>query len=113
LLSFEEPLVVIMGGRDKGADFSELRDLVSARVKRIVLIGEASEAIRLALDGAAVFEPAATMEEAVRKAFAAAGPGEIVLLSPACASFDMFKNYEERGRAFKQAVTGLLREAAS
>ncbi len=110
LLSFEEPLHVIMGGRDKGADFTALRDLVSARVKTVLVLGEAKEKIRQSLQGATRLEEVQDLAEAVRKAFGLSRPGEVVLLSPACASFDMFKSYEERGQVFKQEVFKLKKE---
>jgi UDP-N-acetylmuramoylalanine--D-glutamate ligase len=107
LQSFDQPTVLILGGRDKGADFRLLRRPVKKIVKKIVLLGEAEDKIRQALRGVAAMESAATMNEAVGRAFAAAGPGEIVLLAPACTSFDMFKNFEARGRAFKREVRRL------
>lgn len=107
LLSFDRRIVLILGGRDKGADFSRLRREVRARAKRVILLGEAREKIERALKGAVPLEKASTLREAIRKAFDAAAAGEVVLLSPACASFDMFKNFEARGRAFKKEVCRL------
>jgi len=105
--SLDQPVVLILGGRDKGADFRLLRGPVKKNVKKVVLIGEAKDKIKQALRGAATMEIAVTLREAVSKSFAAAGPGETVLLAPACTSFDMFKNFEARGRAFKREVVRL------
>lgn len=108
LESFTEPVILIAGGRGKGQDFAPLARAAGGRVRLAVLIGEDRERIRTTLDAAgirAVF--ADSMNEAVRLADAAARPGEIVLLSPACASFDMFENFEQRGDAFRAAVLGL------
>jgi UDP-N-acetylmuramoylalanine--D-glutamate ligase len=105
--SFDRPIVLILGGRDKGADFRLLRRPLQSAVKRIVLLGEAKAKIAAALRGRVPLAEASSLKEAVRLAFAAASLGEIVLLAPACTSFDMFKNFEERGRAFKREVRGL------
>jgi UDP-N-acetylmuramoylalanine--D-glutamate ligase len=108
LESFTEPIVLIAGGRGKGQDFTPLADAARARVRLAVLIGEDREKIRDALAAAAIPAlDAASMDEAVRLASAEAGPGEVVLLSPACASFDMFVNFEQRGDAFRVAVLAL------
>jgi len=110
LRSFETPVVAIMGGRDKGGDFAALRPLAERRVRRLILIGEAAPRIAAALDGAAPAERCGSLEEAVRAGLEAAEPGDVVLLAPGCASFDMFDNFEQRGRRFKEAV-GRLRDA--
>jgi UDP-N-acetylmuramoylalanine--D-glutamate ligase len=107
LESFVVPIVLIAGGKDKQSDFTPLRPLVRERVKRLILIGQAAGKLRSQLDGACPMEEAAGLQDAVRRAAAAAAPGEVVLLSPACASFDMFTDFEERGRAFKAAVREL------
>ncbi len=107
LESFERKIVLILGGRDKGADFSLLRRPARKRVKAVVIIGEAGPKIAEALRGAAPIEETSTLRGAVTLAFAAAAPGDIVLLAPACTSFDMFRDFEDRGRAFKAAVTAL------
>ena len=107
LESFTDPVVLIAGGRDKHSDFASLLPLVRERVKRLILIGEAAPTLRRELTGACPMEEASSLEEAVLRAAAAASPGEVVLLSPACASFDMFADFEERGRVFKAAVRGL------
>jgi UDP-N-acetylmuramoylalanine--D-glutamate ligase len=105
--SFDRGVVAIMGGRFKGGDLGELRDAVASRVGAIVAIGEATPLIHAALGGVTVVHDAASMDDAVRQAFALARPGGVVLLSPACASFDMFRDYAERGRAFRSAVERL------
>jgi len=104
LLSFSEPVVLIAGGKDKNGDLSPLKELVQKRVKRLVLLGEAKERMNRELGGMTDTVIAGTMEEAVSLAREKAKGGEVVLLSPACSSFDMFKDYKERGRVFKEAV---------
>ncbi len=106
-------VVVILGGRDKGLEFSRLAaPLHEPRVKGIVLIGEARARLRALLNGSPspAIEERTTLEEAVGTAAELAGPGSTVLFSPACASFDMFRDFEERGRAFKAVVRNLHRE---
>jgi UDP-N-acetylmuramoylalanine--D-glutamate ligase len=97
---------LILGGSLKGSDFSGLASAVAAApVERAYLIGEAADAIAAALDGAGVaFERAGTLDAAVHTAAAAARPGETVLLSPACASFDQFRDYEDRGDTFRRVA---------
>jgi len=107
LMSFTSPVVLIAGGRDKGLDFTTLRALVGKAVKAGVLIGEAADKIGAAWDGVTRLERAGTMEQAVEAAYLLARPRGVVLLSPGCASYDMFANFEERGRAFKDAVRRL------
>jgi len=107
LESFSDPIVLIAGGKDKQGDFRPLAPLVRERVKRLILIGQAAGALRSQLDGACPMEDAPSLEAAVRRAAAVASPGDVVLLSPACASFDMFADFEARGRAFKEAVRTL------
>jgi UDP-N-acetylmuramoylalanine--D-glutamate ligase len=102
--SFPGNILLIAGGRDKGSDFSRMRNPVRQRVKRLVLIGEAADTIRRALCKDVEISSAGTMREAVGLCRQHAQPGDIVLLAPACASFDMFRNYEDRGRVFKAAV---------
>ncbi len=109
LEAFPGNIHLIAGGRDKGGDFTLLRPLVEKRVKQIVLIGEAAGKIRDALEGAAEAVEAASLPEAVILCSSRAVPGDVVLLAPACASFDMFQNYEHRGRIFKQAVLDIKR----
>jgi UDP-N-acetylmuramoylalanine--D-glutamate ligase len=107
LSGFNRDVVMIAGGRDKSSDFSTLRPLVQEQVKHLVLIGEAAADIAGALTGTTEIEFADTMNDAVVRAFAAAGKGDTVLLAPACASFDMFDNYGQRGHIFTQCVQEL------
>ncbi len=101
-------VILIAGGHPKSTNFDSLRDLVAHKVKAAVLIGEALPLLRQAWQGAAPLHEAGAFEEAVQKAHALAATGDVVLLSPACASFDMFKNYEDRGRMFKTLVGGIV-----
>ena len=107
--AYDNPLVLILGGLNKGSDFAQLAALVKARVRRAVVLGEAKDSIIQALQQAGFdhYTAADTFEEAVRVAAAQAEQGDVVLLSPACASWDMFKSYEERGDLFKQIVNSL------
>ncbi|MBI2880287.1 MAG: UDP-N-acetylmuramoyl-L-alanine--D-glutamate ligase [Candidatus Tectomicrobia bacterium] len=107
LESFDAPILLIAGGRDKHSDLTPLRPLIRDRVKTLILIGEARARFRSAFAGLTECIEAETMAEAVRKADEAARPGDIVLLSPACASFDMFIDYEDRGRKFTAEVESL------
>jgi UDP-N-acetylmuramoylalanine--D-glutamate ligase len=107
LESFSEPVLLIMGGRDKGSDFRILEDNVHQQVKMLILIGEAAETIESMLSAAATTIKSASMQEAVNTARRASEPGDIVLLSPGCASFDMYDNYTQRGDAFRRAVKAL------
>ncbi len=104
---FSRPVILIAGGLDKGNDFSPLRDLFKHKVKLLILIGTAADKIEKALGTATETVFAQTLQEAVRFASARAAHGDVVLLSPACASFDMFKNFEDRGRKFKETVMSL------
>ena len=107
LQSFPDPIVLIAGGRDKGQDFSPLAELVRRHVRHLVLIGEGAEPMARAWAGVAQ-ERAPGLREAVQAAYQAAqGSGSVVLLSPGCASFDMFRDYEDRGRRFKEEVARL------
>jgi len=107
LNSFDRPVILIMGGQDKGADFSVLKELFKKKVKRMILLGEARQKIQAILNGSFGYEEASTMEAAVRQAWQHAEPGDVVLLSPACASFDMFRDYMDRGEQFKATVNEL------
>lgn len=109
LESFESGVVAIVGGRFKGGDFRDLRDALS-RVTAVVAIGESRALVRDALGDRVPVHDAATMRDAVHAAFTAAAPGGVVLLAPACASFDMFSDYAERGRVFKEEVRRLGQE---
>jgi UDP-N-acetylmuramoylalanine--D-glutamate ligase len=108
--SFEGGLVVIMGGRFKGGDLSRLRAPLAARRAAVVTIGESRARFHEALGDIVPVRDADSMDDAVRLAFAMAPPGGAVLLAPACASFDMFADYAQRGRRFKEAVATLARE---
>jgi len=105
--TFTEPVVLIMGGRDKGGFFEILKGCVGRHVKALVVLGEAADMIFGVLKDVVPVLRASTMEEAVMKAREKAKSGDIVLLSPGCASFDMFENYAKRGEAFVKAVTEL------
>jgi UDP-N-acetylmuramoylalanine--D-glutamate ligase len=105
-----DSLVVILGGRFKGGSFETLRAPLADRAASVVAIGEARPLVREALRGAVPVQDAEDMRTAVRAAFAAAAPGATVVLAPACASFDMFHDYAERGRVFKQEVLRLQQE---
>jgi UDP-N-acetylmuramoylalanine--D-glutamate ligase len=108
LESFDERVVLIAGGKGKGQDWAPLAEAARGRVGRAVLIGEDGPRIGLALAGAGIpISSASTMQAAIDMARAQAGPGDVVLLSPACASFDMFDNYEHRGEVFKRLVGAL------
>jgi UDP-N-acetylmuramoylalanine--D-glutamate ligase len=111
--SFDRPIVLILGGKDKGSDFTKLRRLVKARVKTVVLVGAAKDKIRAALQGAVPMAEAAAFGEVVPLAFAAASRGDVVLLAPACTSWDMFANFEERGRVFKREARKLARRTGA
>jgi UDP-N-acetylmuramoylalanine--D-glutamate ligase len=104
---FKQPVVLIAGGLDKGSDFSPLYDLFKRKVKLLVLIGKAADKMARAVGTATETVFARTLQDAVRIASARSSPGDVVLLSPACASFDMFKDFEDRGRQFKEAVMNL------
>jgi UDP-N-acetylmuramoylalanine--D-glutamate ligase len=107
LEAFTEPIVLIAGGQNKGGEFGALRTLLSRRVRTVVLIGEARPVLRAAWDGAAPLVDAGSLDEAVRFAARTAVAGDVVLLAPACASFDMFRDFEDRGNRFKEIVHGL------
>jgi UDP-N-acetylmuramoylalanine--D-glutamate ligase len=108
LESFKGGILLILGGRDKGSDFRVLRSLVKERVKNLIILGEASEKIGHQLSGLVPITQAENLEVATQMAFEKARPGDVVLLAPACASFDMFQNYEHRGRVFKESVQRLM-----
>jgi UDP-N-acetylmuramoylalanine--D-glutamate ligase len=115
LESFPANIHLVLGGKDKGSDYTVLNDLLSKRVKRVYTIGAAAAKIESqivsAKDGGPEVVPSQTLENAVRAAHATAKPGDIVLLAPACASFDQFKSYEHRGQVFKGVVRALASQA--
>jgi len=109
----KKPVILIAGGRHKGVDYSVLLGCSAReRIKKAVLIGEARDLIRRAFSGVIPVEDAVSLEDAVHKAFAAASPGDCVLLSPMCSSYDMFLDYEDRGREFKRIVHDLLQQSS-
>jgi UDP-N-acetylmuramoylalanine--D-glutamate ligase len=107
LESFPANIHLILGGKDKGSDYTVLNDLLRQRVKRVYTIGAAAAKIESQIKGPEVVH-AETLENAIRQAHASAHSGDVVLLAPACASFDQFKSYEHRGRIFKEVVKGLI-----
>jgi UDP-N-acetylmuramoylalanine--D-glutamate ligase len=116
LESFPANIHLILGGKDKGSDYTVLNDLLRERVKRVYTIGAAAAKIESQIassksGGAAEIDHAETLEKAIRRAAEAATPGDIVLLAPACASFDQFRNYEHRGKVFKEVVNALAGQA--
>ena len=108
LESMNTPTVLILGGKDKGNDYSEIRDLVRAKVKAIVCMGvDNSKILDFFKDDVDLIADTHSVEDAVAAAAGFAGEGDTVLLSPCCASFDLFKSYEDRGRQFKDLVNRL------
>ena len=104
LEAFEHGVIIILGGKDKGGDYAPLALLVQERCEQVILIGAAADKIAAALENTKPLHRAATMENAVSLGKKLAHKGDTILLAPACASFDMFDNYEHRGRVFKAAV---------
>jgi UDP-N-acetylmuramoylalanine--D-glutamate ligase len=111
LRAFDRPIVLIAGGKAKGTDFAELGKVISSRAKAAVLIGDAADEIAAVVKRAKV-EHATSMDDAVTRAANLAEPGDVVLLSPGCASFDMFRSAEHRGELFAQAVHALQNPVA-
>lgn len=109
LESYEQPIVLIAGGRDKDGDFESIRETAEKKVKLLILLGEAKEKIAAALKDAVKTKLVNSMDDAVSMAFAESSSGDVVLLAPACASFDMYRDYTERGRHF----TALVKERIS
>lgn len=107
LASFEKPVVLILGGKDKGGDYQILKSLIKHKCRAVLLMGEAKEKIRKTLEGALPLHEVSSMREAVQKASVVAKPGDVVLLSPACSSFDMFRDYKHRGEEFQKNVREL------
>jgi UDP-N-acetylmuramoylalanine--D-glutamate ligase len=112
LESFPANIHLILGGKDKGSDYTLLSNLIRERVKRVYTIGAAASKIESQVSGSAEIVHAETLDAAVNRAAAAASPGDVVLLAPACASFDQFNNYEHRGRVFKEIVLGIAAQAS-
>ena len=107
LQSYKDPIVLIAGGKDKGSDFTRLNDLIITNVKHLVLIGVAADKMEKAWHNLKPLSKAGSLQEAVLTAQKTADENDVVLLSPACASFDMFSDYEDRGRQFKNIVNAL------
>ncbi len=107
LQAFPEPVVLLLGGRDKGNDYNKIADQVKAKVRVVVAIGESAGTVQKFFSPLTEVKVAGSMPEAVQIAHREAQRGEIVLLSPACASFDWFRNYEHRGEVFKELVNAL------
>jgi UDP-N-acetylmuramoylalanine--D-glutamate ligase len=112
LESFPQNIHIILGGKDKGSDYTVLKPLLKQRVKRVYTIGAAAEKIESHITGGAEITRAGNIETAVRKASEAAAAGDVVVLAPACASFDQFTSYEHRGRVFKELVRALEKKQA-
>jgi UDP-N-acetylmuramoylalanine--D-glutamate ligase len=106
-------VVLILGGLGKKAPYAPLAELIRASVRKMILIGEDARTIETEIGAAAPYEHASDMKDAVNKSFAAAAAGDVVLLAPACASFDMFESFEHRGRIFKDAVSSLKFQVSS
>ena len=107
LKSFDEPILLILGGQDKGNDYEQIKALVIERVKKIYAIGSSAEKIFSFFDSLVKVEIKKSIEDVITSVIKEARQGDVVLLSPACASFDMFDNYEHRGEVFKKAVNSL------
>ncbi|MGB6482170.1 MAG: UDP-N-acetylmuramoyl-L-alanine--D-glutamate ligase [Candidatus Acidiferrales bacterium] len=108
--AFPGSLFVILGGKDKGSPYAPLREPLRQKAKLVLLIGAAAEKIAAELDGAVQMQRAGTLERALTAALEHANPGDTVLLAPACASFDQYENFEQRGREFKEIVARLAAE---
>ncbi len=109
LNSISSPVILIAGGRDKGIDYGAIVQAAKNKVKQVVLIGEAKDKIAACLNGAFTVEKADSLQLAVNKAYSFAGPGFSILFSPMCSSYDMFTDYEDRGRVFKKIVLELAK----
>ena len=107
LESMKTPVVLILGGTDKGNDYSEILPLVKKKVRALVFMGKDNSKLEKFFAGVKQFVSVSYMDDAIQECYKVAESGDTVLLSPCCASFDLFKNYEDRGRLFKQAVRGL------
>ncbi len=110
LEAFDRGMLLILGGKDKGGDYAPLAPLIQSRCEHVILIGAAADKIAAALQNTKPLHRAATLPDAVKLGNELANAGDVVLLAPACASFDMFDNYEHRGRVFKEAVMQLRLE---
>jgi UDP-N-acetylmuramoylalanine--D-glutamate ligase len=112
--SYDKPLVWIAGGVDKGNDYNLIKDQVKAKVRALICLGKENDKLKKAFgDVVATIKETQSVSDLVRIALSEAQKGDIVLLSPACASFDLFKNYEDRGDQFRKAVIELKQEVES
>ena len=107
LRSFNSPIILILGGQDKGNDYNQIKNLVEEKVKKIYAIGSSADKVFNFFHKIVKVEMKPSMEDVIMSSAKEAREGEIVLLSPACASFDMYNNYEHRGKVFKEAVNKL------
>ena len=105
--TFAQPVILLLGGRDKDGDFETLKPVLATKAKKIILFGEARDRIASLIGGNVPVVKKTTLREAVENAYKDAVPGDVVLLSPGCASFDEFANYKERGNFFKKVVGNL------
>ncbi len=112
LESFDKPILLLAGGKDKGGSYVPLREPLRRHAKRLILFGQAAAKMKQELEGACAIEVVSDLEKAVQCAWRTARPGQVVLLSPACSSFDMFRDYEERGERFKGLVQEILEKGA-
>jgi UDP-N-acetylmuramoylalanine--D-glutamate ligase len=103
----DRPFVLLLGGRHKGEPYTRLAPLLAGRCRLVIAYGEAADRIAHDLAGQVPLERGTSFADVLARARAAARPGDAVLLSPACSSYDMFRNYEERGTAFREFVAGL------
>ncbi|MEK6552859.1 MAG: cyanophycin synthetase, partial [Bacteroidota bacterium] len=108
LKSFDKPLYLILGGKDKGNNYDQIKELVKQHVKKIYAIGSSAQKVYDYFNSVILTEIKESLKACVETARIEAEPGTVVLLSPACASFDMFKNYEHRGKVFKEEVNKLV-----
>ncbi len=109
--SFKQPLVWIAGGLDKGNDYDQIKDLVREKVKALVCLGKDNTKLKAYFEGVVPeIRETQNVKEAVQLGLSLAQSGDVVLLSPACASFDLFRNYEDRGQQFKSAVQQLMQK---
>jgi len=107
---FHKPVILILGGLDKGGNFKALREVVSRQVKKLIVMGQAADLIQKALADTVPAVAVKTMADAADQAYRAGSAGDVVLLSPGCASFDMYDNYARRGNDFKGSVAKLQRK---
>jgi UDP-N-acetylmuramoylalanine--D-glutamate ligase len=107
LSNISRPIIMIAGGREKGSDFATVKQLIAKKVKELILIGEAKPKIKKALEGATKIIEAETLKDSINLARNSARSGDSILFSPMCKSFDMFVDFEDRGRKFKEIVNNI------